>query len=153
MRQIHNIGCHFSEIFDNSNEYESDEELFQALAQAIKAAKGSKLVEVKPYTEGWTSEDFHEQRDAIKDNLLALGGNMTITLTKADKAGTSNDWVQLRGWVRNPCFWEHGRHADEYDNGAIFEAYGRFEVLKSLTEKFLAQGRRRFEDEHYVVWL
>ncbi|MES2213666.1 MAG: hypothetical protein V4473_02395 [Patescibacteria group bacterium] len=151
MRVI-SIGSLFPEVYEKRHEYPTDEDLFQALAEAIKAAKGSKLVEVKTYKEGWTAEDFMEERQAVKSNLLALEGNLTITLTKKGR-GIDTNMVQLRGWVRNPCFWEHGGHVDEYDNGAIFEACGPFELMKSLTQKFLAQGRRCFEDQHYVVWL
>jgi hypothetical protein len=144
--------CIFPEIYEKRSRYPSNEDLFQALAQAIKSAEGSELVEVPIYKESWTQEEFHKRTLAVKFNLLALKGNFTITLTKKGR-GVNPNIVQLRGWVRNPSFWEQGGHVDEYDNGAIFEAWGPFEIMKSLTHKFLAQGRRCFEDEHYVVWL
>lgn len=144
---VHKVGCTFDEVYHVA--FVNEEALFTTLAKTIEEARERPVVEVPA---GGTAGDIFKRQRVEKMNLLALGANVTITLTKGHSFNTGC-FSQLRVWVRNPFFWKDGTHVDNYGDRGIFEAYGQFEKMQALTQQFLAQHLRRFEDDLYVVWL
>lgn len=102
--------------------------------------------------------DIVHEGDAPKLDLCKHCAFMTITLTKARCEKYFASGQQLRGWIGGEKrgrmrFSEDGQHVDGFAANGLFQAYGTFEELVQWVEKYLAKGRRRFEDEHYVIWI